>query len=111
MRGQYDNSSGILTIGTEKAAHVNDIASELVHEAAHALLSAEYARTNRQPGGNSIEQETLTNGYQLQLYREQRKYRTDEELEKRLRASNKGKLRQNIRSRYAAAPENQPKIK
>ena len=111
LRGKYDDSSGTLTVDTKFAAHVNDIASELVHEAAHSLLSAEYARTNRQPGGNSIEQETLTNGYQLQLYREQRKYRTDEELEKRLRASNNGKLRQNIRSRYAAAPENQPKIK
>ena len=111
MRGKYEDSIGTLTVDTKFAAHVNDIASELVHEAAHSLLSAEYARTNRQPGGNSIEQETLTNGYQLQLYREQRKYRTDEELEKRIRASNNGKLRQNIRSRYAAAPENQPKIK
>ena len=82
-----------------------------MHEAAHALLSAEYARTNRQPGGNSIEQETLTNGYQLQLYREQRKYSKDKALEKRLEASNQGKLRQNIRNRYATAPENQPKNK
>ena len=82
-----------------------------MHEAAHALLSAEYARTNRKPDGNSIDQEALTNGYQLQLYREQRNYRKDEVLEKRLRASSKGKLRQNIRSRYVAAPENQPKNK
>ena len=111
LRGQYDNSSGILTIGTEKAAHVNDIASELVHEATHALLSAEYARTNRKPDGNSIDQEALTNGYQLQLYREQRKYRKDKDLEDRLRASNKDKLRQDIRSRYDKAPENQPKNK
>lgn len=82
-----------------------------MHEAAHALLSAEYARTNRKPGENSIEQEVLTNGYQLQLYREQRKYRKDKELERRLETSNKGKFRQYIRSRYPTATATQPKSK
>ncbi len=113
LRGKWDYATGILTIDTKMAGHVNDIASELIHEAAHALLSAQYVRTGRKPDGNSIEQETLTNGYQLQLYREQRKYRKDKdfELERRLKESNKGMLRQNIRTRYVTAPESQPKSK
>jgi hypothetical protein len=83
----------------------------LVHEAAHSLLSDEYKKTGRMLDVNSIEQEALTNGYQLQLYRQQRKYKKDDELEKRLEASNRGKLHQNIRSRYANSPENQSKNK
>lgn len=92
------------------ADDVRKIASELVHEATHGLLSDEYRRTGREPNGNSIEQETLTNGYQLQLYRQQRKYGfKDAELERRLLASNEGKLRRNIRKRYVGFPEHQPR--
>jgi HK97 family phage portal protein len=113
LRGKWDDKVGVLTVDMTMAGHVNDIASELVHEATHSLLSDEYKRTNRKPGGNSIEQEALTNGYQLQLYREQRKYRKnkDLELERRLEESNKGKLSQDIRKRYATAPQKQPKNK
>ncbi len=107
--GKWGYNTGVLTVDTTRAAHVNDIASEIVHETTHGLLSDEYARTNRKPDTNSIDQEALTNGYQLQLYREQRKYRKDKILEGRLKASNKGKLRKEIRSRYPKAPENQPK--
>jgi Phage portal protein len=99
-----------IIINTEMANHVSKIASELVHEATHDLLSDEYARTGRQPIGNSIDQEAMTNGYQLQLYREQRKYRFfDKALHDRLEASNLGKLHRDIRSRYGNAPEHQPK--
>jgi hypothetical protein len=99
-----------IIINTEMATHVSKIASELVHEATHDLLSDEYARTGRQPNGNSIDQEAMTNGYQLQLYREQRKYRFfDKALHDRLEASNLGKLHGDIRSRYGNAPEHQPK--
>jgi hypothetical protein len=74
------------------------------------LLSEEYARTGRKPDENSIDQEALTNGYQLQLYRQQRKYGfSDEELDRRLRAANRGNLHANIRSRYLRAPEHKPK--
>jgi hypothetical protein len=99
-----------IIINTEMANHVSKIASELVHEATHDLLSDEYARTGRNPNGNSIDQEAITNGYQLQLYREQRKHDfSDEELDRRLGISNRGKLHGDIRSRYGNAPEHQPK--
>jgi hypothetical protein len=107
--GKWGYNTGVLTVDTTRAGHVNDIASEIVHEVTHGLLSVEYARTNRKPDVNSIDQEALTNGYQLQLYREQRKYRKDKILEGRLKASNKGKLRKEIRSRYPKASESQPK--
>jgi hypothetical protein len=98
-----------IIINTEMANHVSKIASELVHEATHDLLSDEYARTGRQPNGNSIDQESMTNGYQLQLYREQRKHGfSDRELNRRLEASNLGKLHENIRRRYEMVPEHQP---
>ena len=102
-------SAGEIFVDFSMAKDVNWLASELVHEATHDLLSDEYRRTKREPNGNSIEQELLTNGYQLQLYREQRKYgRPDRELEERLSASNTGKLRTNIRKRYPTAPDRQP---
>jgi hypothetical protein len=97
-------------IDPQMANHVSRLASELVHEATHDLLSDEYVRTARKPNGNSIDQEALANGYQLRLYREQRKYGfSDSELDRRLQQSNLGKLRDNIRKRYEKAPEHQPK--
>jgi hypothetical protein len=101
-------TSGII-IDKEMASHVSKLASELVHEATHDLLSDEYARTGRRPYGNSIDQEALTNGYQLQLYREQRRYGfSDKKLNRRLEVSNRGKLRRDIRRRYGKTPEHQP---
>ncbi|HET6518801.1 MAG TPA: hypothetical protein VFG47_03160 [Geminicoccaceae bacterium] len=78
-------------------------ASELVHEATHALNEDEF------PGSMSkltIDEEMRTNTNQLDLYEEQRAggYR-DPELERRRQARAAGTLRNDVRSRYPGAPE------
>lgn len=79
------------------------IASELVHEATHALHEDEFPRSKTK---FTIDEEMRTNTNQLDFYEEQRRsgFRSAE-LDRRRSARKKGKLRDDVRKRYQGLPE------
>lgn len=85
------------------SADIDATASELVHEATHALHEDEYPASKRKI---TIDEEMRTNQNQLALYEDQRKggFR-DPELEQRRNDQANGKLRDNVRRRYPGTPE------
>src|SRR5262245_49845469 len=92
-----------IRVGDDYKDNVDAIASELVHEATHAVNEDEYPESKKKL---TIDEEMRTNTNQLDFYEEQRKggFR-DPELEDRRDDRSKGKLRDNVRSRYPGAPE------
>ena len=75
------------------------IASELIHEASHAV----YGEDNPRSTGNSVAQEVYTNTNQLRFYEERTLDNpdySDKELSERLVDMLDGKLKDNIRRRY-----------
>ena len=77
--------------------------SVLVHEGTHALNEDEFPKSKTK---FTIDEEVRTNTNELDLYEEQRTtgYRSAE-LERRRNARKKGKLRDDVRSRYPGLPE------
>lgn len=92
-----------IRVGDDYKNNVDAIASELVHEATHAVNEDEFPESKKKL---TIDEEMRTNTNQLDFYEEQRKggFR-DPELEDRRDDRSKGKLRDNVRSRYPGAPE------
>ncbi|OQW91963.1 MAG: hypothetical protein BWK78_03110, partial [Thiotrichaceae bacterium IS1] len=99
IRGKW--GSGKITVNGSYENDPDAIASELVHEATHAINEDEFP--NQQ---YCIDEEVRTNTNQLDLYEEQRScgFR-DPELERRRKARQSGKLRDDVRSRYNQLPE------
>lgn len=88
---------GKVKVAARYADDVDSIASELVHEATHAV----YEDENPESNDNSLKEEMRTNTNQLNLYEEQRLDGfEDEGLEKRRNARRAGKLEDNIKKRY-----------
>jgi len=100
-RGEW--SGGEIVINSIYKKNRNAIASELVHEATHALNEDDFPASKTKM---TIDEEMRTNTNQLDLYAEQRKsgYR-DPELERRRKARKKGTLRDDVRSRYPGSAE------
>jgi hypothetical protein len=100
-RGKWDGKKVLVSDAYGKDPEAT--ASELVHEATHALNEDELPKSKKKL---TIDEEMRTNENQLDLYEEQRKrgYR-DPELENRRKDRKKGKLRENVRRRYPGTPE------
>ncbi len=97
-RGEWSGAKGEITVNQTYNNDPDSIASELVHEATHALNEDEFPKSKKKL---TIDEEVRTNENQLALYEDQRKsgFR-DSELERRRKAKKKGKLRDDVRSRY-----------
>jgi len=101
-RGHWSSKDGI-RVGSG-ITDAEFTASELVHEATHAVDRDEHGQTK-----SSIDEEMRTNTNQLDFYEEQRKRGfVDFELNARRTERIKGKLRDNVRSRYKGTPEHRP---
>jgi hypothetical protein len=100
-RGTWDGTG--IKVSDDYKSDPNGVASELVHEATHAVYLDEFPAAAPKP---TIDEELRTNTNQLDLYEEQRKsgYR-DPDLETRRNDRNRGKLRDNVRRRYPGYPE------
>jgi hypothetical protein len=100
-RGKW--SSGKISVADSYSSDVDSTASELVHEATHAVYEDDFPASKTKL---TIDEEMATNINQLDFYEEQRKdgFR-DSELEDRRTDRSKGKLRDNVRSRYPGKPE------
>jgi hypothetical protein len=100
VRGTWGN--GEITVNSNYDNDPNKIASELVHEATHAVHREGLPASTP----NTIDEEMRTNKNQLALYEEQRRGGfIDTELEKRRTDQAAGKLRDNVKSRYPNIPE------
>ncbi len=99
-RGQW--GGGEITVNETYKDDTDAIASELVHEATHALNEDEFPASKTKA---TIDEEMRTNKNQLDLYEEQRDdgFR-DSELERRRKANQDGKLRDDVKSRYPTLP-------
>ena len=104
-RGQW--GSGQISINDSYNRDSEATASELVHEATHAVNEDEFPASKAQI---TIDEEMRTNINQIKLYRQQRNrgFR-DPELERRMKAYHKGELREDVRDRYPGVPESLPK--
>ena len=100
-RGKWDGKK--IIVSDKYTSDVDATASELVHEATHALNEDEHPKSKTKL---TIDEEMRTNQNQLDLYEEQRKngFR-DPELERRRKARKDGKLRDDVRGRYPGKPE------
>jgi hypothetical protein len=96
-------SGGQIKVADAYANDPDAIASELVHEATHALNEDEFPASKTKL---TIDEEMRTNTDQLDFYEEQRStgFR-DPDLEDRRDDRANGKLRDNVRGRYPGAPE------
>jgi hypothetical protein len=101
-RGNWDGNR--INVSDAYKDNPDAIASELVHEATHAVNEDELPASRTKA---TIDEEMRTNKNQLELYNAQRAtgFR-DPELERRRKASKNGKLREDVRSRYPSLPEN-----
>ena len=101
VRGAW--SGGEIQVGETFSNDSDAVASELVHEATHAVNEDDFPESKKKL---TIDEEMRTNTNQLDFYEEQRKtgYR-DPELEKRRDDRAAGKLRENVQKRYPGAPE------
>lgn len=100
-RGKWSGSE--IVVNANFSGDVDATASELVHEATHALHEDEFPASKTKI---TIDEEMRTNENQLALYEDQRKggFR-DPELEQRRNDQANGKLRDNVRRRYPGTPE------
>jgi hypothetical protein len=94
---------GEITVNCPYISDPDAIASELVHEATHAVNEDDFPASKSKL---TIDEEMRTNTNQLDLYEEQRAggFR-DPELERRRNDRAAGKLRDNVRGRYPGTPE------
>jgi hypothetical protein len=101
-RGEWDSAAGI-TVHSNYSSDPNVVASELVHEATHAVYEDEFPASKLKL---TIDEEMRTNINQLDFYEEQRNsgFR-DPELETRREDRAAGNLRTNLRNRYPGVPE------
>jgi len=101
VRGAW--SDGQIQVAEAYSNDPDAVASELVHEATHAVNEDDFPESKKKL---TIDEEMRTNTNQLDFYEEQRKtgYR-DPQLEKRRDDRADGKLRDNVRKRYPGAPE------
>jgi len=101
-RGEWDGAAGI-TVHSNYSSDPNIVASELVHEATHAVYEDEFPASQSKL---TIDEEVRTNINQLDFYEEQRKsgFR-DPDLEIRRADRAAGNLRTNVRNRYPGVPE------
>lgn len=100
--GEWDGAAGI-TLHTNYGSDPNVVASELVHEATHAVHEDEFPAAKSKL---TIDEEVRTNINQLDFYEEQRHsgFR-DPDLETRRADRAAGALRTNLRKRYPGVPE------
>jgi hypothetical protein len=92
-----------IKVGDVYNSDPNGVASDLVHEATHAVYLDEFPAARPKP---TIDEELRTNTNQLDLYEEQRKSGySDPDLETRRKDRKNGKLRDNVRRRYPGTPE------
>jgi hypothetical protein len=100
-RGSW--GSGEIKVNDTYTNDVDATASELVHEATHALNEDEFPASKTKV---TIDEEFRTNKNQIDLYEEQRAggFR-DPELERRRTADQAGTLRDDVRNRYPGVPE------
>jgi uncharacterized Zn-binding protein involved in type VI secretion len=100
-RGQWEG--GQITVNSLFKRNRDAIASELVHEATHALNEDEFPASKTKL---TIDEEMRTNTNQLDLYEEQHEngYR-DPELDRRQKAREDGTLRDDVRGRYPNSAE------
>jgi hypothetical protein len=98
-----DWGSGEIGVNDKYAADVDATASELVHEATHAVNEDDFPASKTKL---TIDEEMRTNTNQLEFYKEQKAdgY-NDPELDRRLAEQKKGKLRDDVRNRYPGTPE------
>lgn len=102
-RGSWDRE---LKVTNEFNRDPKMTASELVHEATHAVNKDEKPAAR---GLSTIDEEMRTNTNQLELYKEQRiGGLKDRELERRLKAQEQGSLREDVRKRYPKLIEHLP---
>ncbi|MDR2093417.1 MAG: type VI secretion system tip protein VgrG [Azoarcus sp.] len=102
VRGSFRLQDGAITVNSSYASDPDVIASELVHEATHAVHREGLPASTT----NTVDEEVRTNENQLDFYEEQRAGSfKDLELERRRTARAAGKLRDNVRSRYPDIPE------
>ena len=101
-RGEWDGAAGI-TVHSDYSSDPNVVASELVHEATHAVYEDEFPASKSKL---TIDEEVRTNINQLDFYEEQRSggFR-DPDLETRREDRAAGNLRTNLRHRYPGVPE------
>jgi uncharacterized Zn-binding protein involved in type VI secretion len=100
-RGNWEN--GEIGVNNKYASDPEATASELVHEATHALNEDEFPASKTKL---TIDEEIRTNTNQLDLYDEQKaRGYNDPELDRRAQARKDGKLRDDVRSRYPGTPE------
>ena len=101
IRGSW--GGGKISVNDVYKGDTDATASELVHEATHAVNEDEFPASKTKI---TIDEELRTNQNQVAFYKEQRKegYR-DSDLERRLDAREKGTLRDDVRSRYPGVPE------
>jgi hypothetical protein len=101
-RGEWDDAVGI-TVHANYGSDPNVVASELVHEATHAVHEDEFPLSKLKL---TIDEEVRTNINQLDFYEEQRQsgFR-DPDLEIRRADRAAGALRTSLRRRYPGAPE------
>jgi hypothetical protein len=101
-RGEWDDSVGI-TVHSNYSSDPNVVASELVHEATHAVHEDEFPASKLKL---TIDEEVRANINQLDFYEEQRNsgFR-DPDLEIRRADRAAGALRTTLRKRYPGAPE------
>jgi hypothetical protein len=100
IRGQW--GSGKITVDDQFAGSAAGIATEIVHEATHAVDDNDY------PGKvYSIDEEMRTNTNQIAFYKEVNKSEgyTDAEMDRRINNPVGGSLRSDIRDRYPTLPE------
>ncbi|OJY37620.1 MAG: hypothetical protein BGP06_01380 [Rhizobiales bacterium 65-9] len=100
-RGEW--GGGEIRVNNQYEDDPDAIASELVHEATHAVNEDEFPASKTKI---TVDEEMRTNENQLDFYEEQREdgFR-DPELEDRRDDRADGKLRDNVRRRYPNAPE------
>jgi uncharacterized Zn-binding protein involved in type VI secretion len=100
-RGNWGD--GKIGVNDKYAGDVDATASELVHEGSHAVNEDELPASKTKA---TIDEEMRTNKNQVDFYKEQKAdgFR-DPALDRRLKADEDGKLRDDVKRRYPALPE------
>jgi hypothetical protein len=100
-RGEW--SDGEIAVNDSYNKDPETTASELVHEATHAVNEDDFPESKTK---STIDEEMRTNTNQLTFYKEQKEREfTDPELDRRQELSDKGKLRDDIKDRYPGLSE------
>jgi len=98
-----DWGDGKIGVNNKYAGDVDATASELVHEGSHAVNEDEFPASKTKA---TIDEEMRTNKNQVDFYKEQKAdgFR-DPALDRRLKADEDGKLRDDVKRRYPDLPE------